>query len=89
MIKADIPIAIQLRKLYELQQIDSQINEFETLKGELPVEVSDLEDELEGLETRSKKLDESIKNVEKEVAKFQGGIKDNSTPSKITGSTML
>jgi predicted nucleic acid-binding Zn-ribbon protein len=77
MIKADIPVAIQLKKLYELQQIDSQINEFETLKGELPVEVSDLEDELEGLDTRSKKLDESIKNVEKEVAKFQGGIKDS------------
>ena len=43
MIKADIPVALQLKKLYELQQIDSQINEFETLKGELPVEVSDLE----------------------------------------------
>ncbi|MEP7322032.1 MAG: C4-type zinc ribbon domain-containing protein [Saprospiraceae bacterium] len=77
MIKADIPVAIQLKKLYELQHIDSQINEFETLKGELPVEVSDLEDELEGLDTRSKKLDESIKNVEKEVGKFQSGIKDS------------
>ena len=77
MIKADIPVALQLKKLYELQQIDSQINEFETLKGELPVEVSDLEDELAGLDTRSKKLDESIKNVEKEVARFQSGIKDS------------
>lgn len=77
MIKADIPVALQLKKLYELQHIDSQINEFETLKGELPIEVSDLEDELEGLDTRSKKLDESIKNVEKEVAKFQAGIKDS------------
>jgi uncharacterized protein len=77
MIKADIPVAIQLKKLYELQHIDSQINEFETLKGELPVEVSDLEDELEGLDTRSKKLDESIKNVEKEVGRFQAGIKDS------------
>lgn len=77
MIKPDVPVAVQLKKLYELQQIDSQINEFEVLKGELPVEVSDLEDELTGLDTRSKKLEESIKNVEKEVAKFQAGIKDS------------
>ena len=79
MIKSDVPVAIQLKKLYELQQIDSQINEFEILKGELPVEVSDLEDELAGLDTRCKKLEESIKSVEKEVAKFQSGIKDSKT----------
>lgn len=71
MIKADIPIAIQLRKLYELQQIDSQINEFETLKGELPVEVSDLEDELEGLETRSKKLMKALKMLKKKWPNFK------------------
>ncbi|MEP7267176.1 MAG: C4-type zinc ribbon domain-containing protein [Saprospiraceae bacterium] len=79
MIKADIPVALQLKKLYELQQIDSQINEFEILKGELPVEVSDLEDELAGLDTRASKLDDSIKNVEKEVSHFQLGIKESKT----------
>ncbi len=38
--------------LYELQKIDSQIDEINKMKGELPLEVKDLEDRLEGLNTR-------------------------------------
>ena len=38
--------------LYELQKIDSQIDEINKVKGELPLEVQDLEDEIEGLKTR-------------------------------------
>ena len=46
--------------LYELQKIDSKIDEINKIKGELPLEVQDLEDELAGLETR-------IANISAEV----------------------
>ena len=49
-------IAEKLKALYALQQIDSKMGEIAILKGELPMEVSDLEDEITGLKTRLKKL---------------------------------
>ncbi len=52
----EIPVAEKLQALYELQKIDSKRDEIGTLKGELPMEVKDLEDELAGLETRIQHL---------------------------------
>ena len=52
MAKKELGVNEKLRLLYDLQQIDSQIDEIKILKGELPMEVSDLEDEVAGLETR-------------------------------------
>ena len=49
--------------LYELQKIDSQIDEINKVKGELPLEVQDLEDEIEGLKTR-------IDNINNEIEEF-------------------
>ena len=49
--------------LYELQKIDSQIDEINKVKGELPLEVQDLEDEIAGLNTR-------IENIGREVEEF-------------------
>lgn len=66
----EISIEDKLRQLYVLQQIDSKIDAIEILKGELPIEVSDLEDEITGLETRLKNLNETIKEVETEAAKY-------------------
>ncbi len=66
----EISIEDKLRQLYELQQIDSKIDAIEILKGELPIEVSDLEDEITGLETRLKNLNETVKEVENEAAKY-------------------
>jgi predicted nucleic acid-binding Zn-ribbon protein len=48
----DYSIEEKIIALYELQQIDSQIDEINHLKGELPLEVRDMEDEVAGLETR-------------------------------------
>ena len=48
----------KLRALYALQVIDSKIDKIRTVRGELPLEVQDLEDEIEGLETRRNKLKE-------------------------------
>ena len=66
----EISIEDKLRQLYALQRIDSKIDEIEVLKGELPIEVSDLEDEITGLETRLKNLNDTVKDIEKEGQKF-------------------
>lgn len=49
-----------LRTLFELQRVDTKIAQIIKLRGELPLEVQDLEDEIEGLRTRIGKLDEDI-----------------------------
>jgi predicted nucleic acid-binding Zn-ribbon protein len=66
----EISIEEKLRQLYSLQRADSKIDEIEILKGELPIEVSDLEDEITGLETRLKNLNETVKDIEKEGQKY-------------------
>ena len=56
--------------LYELQKIDSKIDEINKLKGELPLEVQDLEDEIAGLETR-------MANIAAEADELTAGVKNN------------
>jgi predicted nucleic acid-binding Zn-ribbon protein len=75
----EISIEEKLRQLYSLQRIDSKIDEIEVLKGELPMEVSDLEDEITGLETRLKNLTDTVKDIEKEGQKFTTRITEGET----------
>jgi hypothetical protein len=70
-------ISDKLRGLYNLQQIDSKMDEIAVLKGELPIEVSDLEDEITGLTTRSKKLESAITEVEHEINQHTSNIKES------------
>jgi uncharacterized protein len=65
-----------LQKLWNLQQVDSQLDEIQILKGELPMEVADLEDEVAGLETRTKKIKLQIKEAEQEIALMQTSSKE-------------
>jgi predicted nucleic acid-binding Zn-ribbon protein len=58
----------KLRALYDLQIIDSKIDNIRTVRGELPLEVQDLEDEITGLQTRVDKLSEEMDALNKEVA---------------------
>jgi uncharacterized protein len=60
----EISIEEKLKALYELQRIDSDIDKVKILRGELPLEVQDLEDEIEGLETRVKNLEDEVKGFE-------------------------
>lgn len=69
-------VAEKLKALWNLQQIDSQLDEIQILKGELPMEVSDLEDEIAGLDTRMKKLKAIVKESEQEIAKMQAMTKE-------------
>ena len=63
-------VAEKLQMLWNLQQIDSQLDEIQILKGELPMEVADLEDEIAGLDTRIKKLKANLKESEQEISKM-------------------
>lgn len=67
-VKKDLSVAEKLKQLYELQLIDNEKIELEILKGELPIEVSDLEDEIVGLETRLARLK---KNVDERLAEIR------------------
>jgi predicted nucleic acid-binding Zn-ribbon protein len=62
--KSDISVEEKLRTLYQLQVVHSEIDKIRTLRGELPLEVQDLEDEIVGLETRVNKYEEEVKNLE-------------------------
>ena len=75
---AELTIEEKLRALYNLQIINSEIDKIRTLRGELPLEVQDLEDEIAGLETRVEKLQEEIKNYDSAIA----GKKTEITNSK-------
>lgn len=60
----ELTVEEKLRALYELQQVDSKIDELRVLQGELPQEVKDMADEVEGLKTRLTNIEEDIKNCE-------------------------
>jgi predicted nucleic acid-binding Zn-ribbon protein len=65
----EISVEERLRALYSLQLVDSEIDKIKTLRGELPLEVQDLEDEVAGLETRIGNLKEELDKLEKSVSK--------------------
>lgn len=59
--KAEFSVEDRLRALYDLQLIHSRIDKIRSVRGELPLEVEDLEDEVAGLEVRISKLEEDSK----------------------------
>lgn len=67
----------RLKTLYELQTMLSEIDRIKTLRGELPLEVQDLEDEIAGLETRVQNFQNEIANLQVEVAKKKEEINNS------------
>ena len=65
---SDVSMETKLRLLYRLQQTDTRIDKIYLLRGELPLEVQDLEDEIEGLNTRIAHLEKDIKDGEAFIA---------------------
>ncbi len=59
----DFSVEEKLTAVLALQKIDSKIDEIRTMKGELPMEVKDLEDEIEGLQTRINNTDAEINSI--------------------------
>ncbi len=64
----ELTIEEKLRALYSLQLVDSDIDKIRTLRGELPLEVQDLEDDVAGLETRIGNLKGELAELEKSIS---------------------
>ncbi len=58
----------KLKSLYRLQLIDTEIDKIKILRGELPLEVNDLEDEIEGLETRITNFEKDVEQLNEQIS---------------------
>ncbi|MER3464657.1 MAG: hypothetical protein C4329_09905 [Chitinophagaceae bacterium] len=66
----------KLTSLVNLQKIDSKLDEIRILKGELPMEVADLEDEIQGLHARQLRIEEEINGITEFIEQKKNAIKD-------------
>lgn len=73
----DVSVEQKLIALYTLQQIDSQIDKIKIIRGELPLEVEDLEDEIAGLETRIANYREGEEEYNNLILEQKGVMKDS------------
>ena len=72
----DLTVEKKLETLYQLQTTLSQIDEKRALRGELPLEVQDLEDEIAGLATRIEKIEAEIAEFRAAITQKKGDIAD-------------
>lgn len=70
-------VANKLEALMRLQTIDSKLDEIRRVRGDLPEEVRDLEDEIAGYEVRVNKFDEEIQSINDTIAARKQAIKDS------------
>ncbi|MCK9612613.1 MAG: C4-type zinc ribbon domain-containing protein [Bacteroidales bacterium] len=75
--KDDQSIEKKLYTLYSLQVVDTEINKIRSVRGELPLEVQDLEDEIAGLETRLENLNTELKEIDSEIKEKKLAIKQH------------
>ncbi|MBZ4192229.1 zinc ribbon domain-containing protein [Niabella beijingensis] len=73
----EFSIEEKLGSLINLQKIDSKLDEIKILKGELPMEVADLEDEIHGLRSRQTRIEEEINGVTEFIEERKGAIKES------------
>lgn len=78
----EISVEQKLKALYKLQVIDSKIDKLKSVRGELPMEVSDLEDEIAGLETRHTNMKNEIKQLEDGISMNKTRIVDSKALAK-------
>ena len=71
----EISVEQRLKALYDLQCIMSQIDKIKILRGELPREVQDLEDEIIGLQTRIQNFNKDCETLKVEIGKLQESIR--------------
>ena len=73
---AEMSVEQKLKNLYQLQTKLSEIDKIRTLRGELPAEVQDLEDEIEGLHHRLSKFEQEITDFEAVIVEKQNSIRE-------------
>jgi predicted nucleic acid-binding Zn-ribbon protein len=72
----DHSVETKLVNLFKLQNIESEIDRLRTYRGELPMEVQDLEDEVAGMETRLERQNEEIGQIKRLIAEKEAGLKE-------------
>ena len=72
----EVSVEQKLVALYTLQQVDSKIDEIRAYRGNLPLEIQDIEDEIAGLETRIANFKEESKKHQKDITDFKIKIKE-------------
>jgi len=70
-------VAQKLEALMRLQSIDTKIDQLKKLRGDLPNEVQDLEDEIEGYRTRMGRYEAELKELEDSIKRYKEGIKES------------
>ncbi len=70
-------ISEKLRLLYQLQTIHSKIDEIKILRGELPLQVKDLEDDIKGFEKRITNVKDEMAGIKKIISEKRNGIKES------------
>ena len=65
--KKEISVEQKLRALYDLQLVDARIDEIKNMRGELPLEVEDLEDEVAGLNKRIEKMTTALEDTDEKI----------------------
>ncbi len=78
----EMSVEDKLRALYDLQLIDTRIDEIRNVRGELPLEVEDLEDEVAGLTTRLEKLENDLESIEDQIKMKKNAIEDHQAAIK-------
>ena len=77
MTKKEVSVEDKLRTLYALQLIDCKIDELRNVRGELPLEVEDLEDEVAGLESRAERLVNDIDKINVDISTKKNLIEES------------
>ena len=72
----EVSVEQKLVALYTLQQVDSKIDEIRAYRGNLPLEIQDIEDEIAGLETRITNFKEESKKHQKDISDYKIKIKE-------------
>lgn len=78
----ELSVEEKLRAIYALQLIDSKIDEIRNVRGELPLEVEDLEDEVAGLTKRLEKLNEDLNSIDYQIKEKKNNIDEFKTSIK-------
>ena len=78
----ELSVEEKLRAIYALQLIDSKIDEIRNVRGELPLEVEDLEDEVAGLSKRLEKLNDDLNNIDHQAKEKKNNIDDHKAALK-------
>ena len=78
----EMSVEEKLRALYDLQIIDTRIDEIRNVRGELPLEVDDLEDEVAGLTIRLEKLQNELVSIDDQIKTKKSAIEEHQAAIK-------